>query len=63
MYTVFHRTWWKNNPNWPNGLEPCAGEKHFIGTVNTEQEAQYMCRMWNNKHDPGKLSDKAEYSD
>ncbi len=21
-YKVFHRTWWKNNPEWPDGLEP-----------------------------------------
>lgn len=25
LYNVFNRTWWKENPPWPNGLEPEAG--------------------------------------
>ena len=29
VYECFHRTWWKKNNDWPNGLEPHAGRKNF----------------------------------
>jgi len=60
-YKVFHRTWWKRNPSWPNNLEPCAGKKRRVGFANTETAARDMCRIWNASHKPGPLSDKAEY--
>jgi hypothetical protein len=63
VYRVFHRTWWKENLAWPNGLEPEAGEKHEIETVETEKEARELCREWNRKHAPGRYSDKAEYEE
>jgi len=62
VFNIFHRTWWKRNPGWPDGKEPQAGKKHYIMKgVLTESEAQDVCRVWNNCHDPGFLSDKAEY--
>ena len=61
-YDIFHRTWWIKNPDWPDGKEPGAGTKHYIAKgVSTESLAQEMCRDWNSIHDPGELSDKAEY--
>lgn len=61
-FNVFHRTWWKRNPYWPDGKEPQAGKKHYIMKgVKTESEAREVCKVWNNCHDPGFLSDKAEY--
>jgi len=41
-YSVFTRVWWKDNPSWPNGLEPYAGApKHYLDRhVETEQEAR-----------------------
>jgi hypothetical protein len=62
-YNVFHRTWWKENPSWPNGLEPGAGKKMAIGEADTEDEAREMCREWNKAHKPGRYSDKAEFED
>jgi len=63
-YIVFVRNWWKNNPSWPNGLEPDAGaRKTKIGMVATEEEAQKMCKEYGIKHKPGRLSRKAEYTD
>jgi len=47
MYRVFHRTWWRENPRWPNGLEPCAGRKTTAATVETEEEARALCREAN----------------
>ena len=61
-YTVFHRTWWRENPEWPNGLEPCPGRRITIAlNVPTEEEAREICRDWCRNHAPGRLSDKAEY--
>jgi len=60
-YRVFHRTWWVRNPEWPSGREPGAGRKHFIAWAYTEEEARAKCKEWNSKHDPGFLSDKAEF--
>lgn len=63
MYRVFHRTWWKDNPKWPNGLEPEPGEKHEIEVVDTEADAIILCREWNSTHEKGRYSDKAEYEE
>jgi|GEM_PF-5522467 len=47
MYTIFTRTWWKENPDWPDGLEPCPGSKRKVTAVETEKEAREMCRRSN----------------
>ena len=63
-YEIRTRTWWKNNPSWPNGLEPCAtpwDKAHKLATVNTETEAREICAEYNANHKPGRLSRKAEY--
>lgn len=63
-YKTFTRTWWKVNPSWPNGLEPCAGKKNYrAGDIyDTEERAREACKIWNNSHKPGKLSRKMEYA-
>lgn len=72
VYECFHRTWWKKNSDWPNGLEPHAGRKSFyfknkFGSEThaflSEQEAIDFCTDWNDTHDAGVLSRKAEYQD
>ena len=62
-YRTFTRTWWKENPTWPNGLEPCAGRCHYMGHYATEAEAQNACRIWNATHEAGHLSRKMEYDE
>lgn len=62
-YRVFHRTWWKNNSEWPNGLEPSAGRKTTIGYADSEEAARDMCRVYRANHEPGRLSRKAEYTE
>lgn len=62
-YNVFHRTWWRRNPDWPNGLEPEAGERHYIARGVTYEHARELCQEWNAAHDPGELSDKAEFEE
>jgi len=70
-YRVFTRTWWKENPDWPNGLEPEAGKRRYIMPPNnwkkqtfaTEEEAIAWCQEWNNTHDPGRYSLKAEFEE
>ena len=61
-YTVFTRTWWKNNPSWPNGLEPSAGRRTTIAKADSEEEARNICQRYNASHKPGRLSRKAEYT-
>jgi hypothetical protein len=60
-YDVFTRTWWRNNPSYPNGLEPSPGRKTYLARRVTEVEAQRICRQYNDTHKPGRLSRKAEY--
>ncbi len=60
-WEIFTRTWWRDNPEWPNGLEPCAGSGRKIGTASTIEGARLMCREWNASHHPGRLSRKAEF--
>ena len=61
MYKTFTRTWWANNPSWPNGLEPCVGRKTYQGNYETEQEARDACQEYNDTHDAGRLTKKMEY--
>ena len=64
MYKVFTRTWWKENPEWPDGLEPGPGHKCTIArNISTEEEARRIARNYNDTHDPGRLSKKAEYEE
>jgi hypothetical protein len=44
-YRIFKRTWWVENPAWPNGLEPGADKRHYVrGLVcETEDEARAEC--------------------
>ena len=61
-YVIFHRTWWKKNPSWPGGRDPGVGRATIIERANTEEEAVEMCKTWNESHDPGHLSRKAEFT-
>lgn len=48
MYVVFSRRWWKENPAWPNGLEPDSrAPKTKHATCETEAEARGLCRELN----------------
>jgi len=60
-FEVFHRTWWQKDPSSPDGRCPGVGRAIRIGWAATETEAREMCRKWNSTHNPGHLSDKAEY--
>lgn len=62
-FVCFSRTWWVDNPAWPNGLEPGAGPKkyHKLARFKTEQEAREFCQQWNARNDPGRYSLKMEY--
>lgn len=67
-YIVFSRRWWKDNPEWPNGLEPDAsGKRKFIAYADYEDEAREMCKEWNKsyneKHRKNRYSTKAEFTE
>ena len=62
MYRTFTRTWWRENPKWPNGLEPHASKKQYRGLpYRTENEAREACREFNKRNKPGRYSLKMEY--
>lgn len=63
MYKVFHRTWWRDNPEWPGGLEPHVGRKTTLGYASSEDDARALCQEYNSTHEPGRLSRKAEYEE
>lgn len=58
-YTVFVRNWWRRE----NGRKvPGPGRKSILFRhVATEDRARDICRVYNENHDPGPLSRKAEY--
>lgn len=62
-YKIFVRNWWKINPNWPDRREPDPrARKKTIAYASSEEEARKICREYNDSHNPGKLSRKAEYT-
>ena len=59
-FRVFVRSWWRDNPEWPNGLEPHAGRKTTICWFMTEESARAAAQAYNATHNPGRYSRKAE---
>jgi hypothetical protein len=63
MYRVFVRTWWIDNQEWPDGLEPCVGNQRTIARdIETEDAARTIAQEWNATHKPGRYSLKAEFT-
>ena len=63
LYQTFTRTFWKENPRWPNGLEPKKGRKTYHGTYSSAAEARAACQVYNSTQDPGRLSRKMEFTE
>lgn len=63
-YQVFTRRWWKENAEWPNGLEPDGNARKTIISkgIETEQEAINIAKEWNATHKPGRYSVEAEFT-
>jgi hypothetical protein len=64
-YKVFVRNWYKYAPDGAGKRKlvphPTA-RKTVIAIVYSEAEARERCNNFNNSHDPGPLSRKAEYT-
>jgi hypothetical protein len=60
-YNVFSRTWWRNNPAWPDGLEPSPGKRRYMARGVSHERARQLCDQYNQTHKPGRLSRKAEF--
>jgi len=64
-FKVFTRTWWRDNPDYPGGLEPHMGPKRTIGECQTIEHAREMCRQYNattgQTPENKRLSRKAEW--
>jgi len=58
MYNVFIRTFWKIK----NGKKvPHLGRKTFLAKKVSCETARLVCKEYNETHNPGKLSRKAEF--
>lgn len=56
-YACFVRNWWK----WEGGLRvPGPGRRKYIARRCTFAEARAVCDAYNDTHEPGPLSRKAE---
>lgn len=55
MYVIFTRTWWKENRDWPNGLEPGPGPRRRVTAAETEKEAREICRRSNSDRTPAQI--------
>ena len=61
-FKIFTRTFWRENPDWPKGLEPHMGKKKTIGYAETEEKARAFADDYNSTHNPGRYSRKAEFT-
>lgn len=60
IYTVFTRNWWRKEGD---RLVPDPSARKTVLRRNlTKDEARGLCEEWNNTHNPGKLSRKAEFT-
>jgi hypothetical protein len=64
MYHVFTRSWWKivKGQYGQTSRVPYMGRKTTLAHVNTEQQARAICKQYNESHNPGPTSRKAEYT-
>ena len=58
-YNVFVRNWWTRTAS--GGREPGAGRKTYLRKHVTYADARAICKNYNDNHDPGFLSRKAEF--
>jgi hypothetical protein len=64
MFHVFVCNWWTRDPNDRNKRVPGAGPKRTLArNVATIEEARAIARQYNEKHEPGFLSRKAEFEE
>ena len=63
MYNVFVRTFWKwqYNQYGQKTKTPHLGRKSYLARNISEDIARRICKEYNESHNPGELSRKAEY--
>ena len=61
MYKVFVRNWWRLDNLGKLVPDPSA-RKTTLDYAESEDEARRMCKEYNDTHNPGKFSRKAEYT-
>lgn len=59
MFHVFERAWWRKGGN--KIVPSTNGRKRSLAWVDTEEEAQAMCRRNNVEREPDWRSIKSEY--
>ena len=60
-YRIFKRHWWRENPDWPSGLELYPGRKYTICYVSSEDKARELCRRFNDERGDNRYGIKYEY--
>jgi hypothetical protein len=64
-YTIFIRAWWniKKDRYSQTVKSPAIGARRtIIAHTNSEEEARAICKQYNETHNPGPRSIKAEYT-
>lgn len=61
MYQIFVRSWYKKDPV-TKKMVPHMGRKTTIDYAKTIEEARKICEEYNNSHNPGPTSRKAEFT-
>ena len=65
MYTIFKRSWWrieKDRYGMKKRVPNPGARRTTLAHVETESEARQWCKEWNDSHEPGATSTKAEYT-
>ena len=62
MYRVFTRNWWRIEKNGQK-VPAYGARKYTLHYTDSEIEACAYCKEYNDTHDPGPLSRKAEYTE
>lgn len=66
LYNVFVRDWWKpaESPGWPNNREPEPNApREYLAKRVSYARARAISRAYNDTHDPGPMSRKAEFEE
>lgn len=61
-YKVFIRSWYKKDPKTGKMVPHPHARKTHLAWANSADEARSICKQYNDSHNPGPTSRKAEFT-